>query len=251
MSSYGKVKINDCFIIHLETAIKRTNHVNYLKKKIPQKVSVIPAVDGKKLNKEELRYYKPNILCPTYPFKLKAAEIATFLSHRVCWQKIIDDGLDGALIIEDDVRIDNAFFSYHFEKALNEIRAGDFIRFPISDRESVKIPFVSNHNKYIFIPMVIGLGMQAQIVTKDAAYSLLRITQNFDRPVDTYLQLKWIHEVKILTALPSGISEISNRLGGSLIGNKKSLYEKFFREIIRPIYKVKVYFISLFYALKL
>ena len=99
--------------------------------------------------------------------------------------------------------------------------------------------------------MVIGLGMQAQIVTKDAAYSLLRITQNFDRPVDTYLQLKWIHEVKILTALPSGISEISNRLGGSLIGNKKSLYEKFFREIIRPIYKVKVYFISLFYALKL
>ena len=229
MSSYGKVKINDCFIIHLETAIKRTNHVNYLKKKIPQKVSVIPAVDGKKLNKEELRYYKPNILCPTYPFKLKAAEIATFLSHRVCWQKIIDDGLDGALIIEDDVRIDNAFFSYHFEKALKEIRAGDFIRFP----------------------MVIGLGMQAQIVTKDAAYSLLRITQNFDRPVDTYLQLKWIHEVKILTALPSGISEISNRLGGSLIGNKKSLYEKFFREIIRPIYKVKVYFISLFYALKL
>lgn len=245
-----KIKIDDCFIIHLERAVKRTSHVNYLKKNIPLRVSIIPAFDGKKPNTEMHNFYRPNTLYPKYPFKMRATEIATFLSHRCCWQKIIDGDLDGALIIEDDVKIDNNFFSYYFKKTLNEIKPGDFIRFPISDRESDTILFPLSRSKSIFNPVVIGLGMQAQIVTKDAAQNLLKITQSFDRPVDTYLQLKWIHNLKISSVLPSGISEISNSLGGTLIGNKKSLLEKIFREIVRPIYRLKIYYMSLLYKFK-
>ena len=134
----NKTKINNCFILHLDRATERKKHVNYLKQMIPLKVSVILAVDGKKANAKMLNTYKSNIFRPKYPFKMRQAEIATFLSHRNCWQKIIDDELDGALIIEDDVSISASFFSSYIRIALQEINAGDFIRFPIEKYKKIQ-----------------------------------------------------------------------------------------------------------------
>ena len=82
-----------------------------------------------------LNFYQPNIIRPKYPFKMRKAEIATFLSHRKCWQKIIDDELDGALIIEDDVSLSTSFFSFFMEMALQEINAG--IKLIKKDTESI------------------------------------------------------------------------------------------------------------------
>jgi GR25 family glycosyltransferase involved in LPS biosynthesis len=244
VNSDAKIKINNCFIIHLDRATERKKHVNFLRQMIPLKVSIVLAIDGKKTDAKMLNFYQPNIIRPKYPFKMRKAEIATFLSHRKCWQKIIDDELDGALIIEDDVSLSTSFFSFFMEMALQEINAGDFIRFPIGNYEKIKVPFGSKNNKAFFKPNIIGLGMQAQIVTKDAAHNLLNVTQVFDRPVDTYLQLSWIHQTEMFTVIPSGISEISNDLGGSLIGNKKSIFDISFREVMRPVYRVKIFFIS-------
>ena len=242
----NNIKIDNCFIIHLDRALERKKQVNILKQKIPFKVSIISAADGREANANILSMYKPNILRPKYPFKMRHAEIATFLSHRICWQKIIDDKLDGALIIEDDVSLDSSFFNFIINAALQEIKTGDFIRFPIGNYEKTKLPFRLKNSKALFTPDIIGLGMQAQIVTKDAAYDLLNATQFFDRPVDTYLQLKWIHQIQIFTVIPSGISEISNTLGGSLISKNKSIFDILFREIMRRIYRIKIYILSKF-----
>jgi len=246
-NSDNKVKINNFFIIHLDRATKRKKQVNFLKNIIPFKVSIVSAVDGEKLSNKVISSHKLDVLLPRYPFNMRSAEIATFLSHRKCWQKIIDDKLEGAVIIEDDVEINSEFFDYNLDVALINIKQGDFIRFPISKREKPNLFFTSNKKATIFKPVIIGLGMQVQIVTKDAALSLLKDTKTFDRPVDTYLQLKWKHKLKILTVIPSGISEISNNLGGSLIGDKKSLLGKFLKEIIRPAYRFKIYFLSMLY----
>ena len=77
--------------------------LNFLKNIIPFKVSIVSAVDGEKLSNKVISSHKLDVLLPRYPFNMRSAEIATFLSHRKCWQKIIDDKLDGAVIIEDDV----------------------------------------------------------------------------------------------------------------------------------------------------
>ena len=81
--------------------------------------------------------------------------------------------------------------------------------------------------------------MVAQIVTFDAAKRLLERTTRFDRPVDTYLQLRWQHGVRILTLWPNGVREISSRLGGSLI-QEKSNGDRLRRELLRPLYRAKL-----------
>jgi glycosyl transferase family 25 len=81
--------------------------------------------------------------------------------------------------------------------------------------------------------------MVAQIVTYDAARRLLEKTERFDRPVDAYLQLRWKHEVRVLTLWPNGVREISSVLGGSLI-QEKSNVDRLRREVLRPLYRAKL-----------
>ena len=95
-------------------------------------------------------------------------------------------------------------------------------------------------NISIFEPTLIGLGTQAQIVKYDAARQLLERTERFDRPIDTYLQLRWKHRVRVLTVWPNGVREHSSSLGGSLIGKERSSRDRLRREVLRPLYRAKL-----------
>jgi glycosyl transferase family 25 len=232
--------LKDCFIIHLERAIQRKPQVQKLTETLPYKVSVIAAVDGSQPSHAMSESYKPNLLRPRYPFSLRQAEIATFLSHRKCWQRIVDEGLKAALVIEDDVEIIQTEFLAAIEIAMQKIERGDLIRLPVKLREKPQVIVSSNNHISLFKSRAIGLGMVAQIVTYDAAKRLLERTKRFDRPVDTYTQLTWDHGIRILTLWPNGIREISENLGGSLIGAPKTKLNRLRREIQRPIYRVKL-----------
>ena len=90
------------------------------------------------------------------------------------------------------------------------------------------------------LPARIELGMIAQIVTKEAAKRLLQCTTDFDRPVDCLLQMPWEHGARVLSVWPSGVKEVSNHLGGSMIDHKVFGLAKLKREINRPIYRSKI-----------
>ena len=93
----------------------------------------------------------------------------------------------------------------------------------------------------LFYPAEIALGMQLQLVSRQAAKQLLKATECFDRPVDTFLQMRWLTDVSSKVASPSGVHEIDAQLGGTTIGQKKSLWEILHREIMRPVYRFKIY----------
>ena len=236
----SKLDLTDCLIIHLERSLERKRQVKKLTKKLPYRTTVIEAVDGGKPNKDLSKSYTSRIFRPHYPFSLRLAEMATFQSHRKCWQEILDQGLEAALIIEDDVDIIDREFTAAVELAMKEIKMGDLIRFPIKPREKPRNTRVKQDNISIFEPTLVGLGTQAQIVTYDAARRLLERTKQFDRPIDVYLQLRWKHGVRILTLWPNGVREHSSSLGGSLIGKQRNNSDKLRRELLRPLYRAKV-----------
>ena len=171
---------------------------------------------------------------------MRPTEVATFQSHRKCWQEILDRDLEAALIIEDDVDINDGNFTAAVKLAMEEIKMGDLIRFPFKPREKPRNKSVKRDNISIFEPNLIGLGMQAQIVTYDAAKQLLEKTERFDRPVDVYIQLRWEHKVRVLTLWPNGVLELSSNLGGSLIGKEKDIVDILQRELLRPLYRAKL-----------
>ena len=236
----SKLNLKDCLIIHLERSIERKPQVKKLKKVLPYRTKVIEAVDGSKPDNDLSKSYIPRLLRPRYPFTLRSAEAACFQSHRKCWKDILDRGLEAALIVEDDVDIIEQEFSAAVKLAMNEIKMGDLIRFPIKPREKPINTSVKRNDISIFEPTLIGLGTQAQIVTYDAARRLFERTAHFDRPIDVYLQLRWKHGVHILTLWPNGVREHSSSLGGSLIGKERNKSDKLRREILRPFYRAKI-----------
>ena len=232
--------MKDCLIIHLERSLERKPQVRKLEKVLPYQTKVIEAVDGSKPDNDLSKSYIPRLLRPRYPFTLRLAEVACFQSHRKCWKDILDRGLEAALIVEDDVDIIEQEFSAAVKLAMNEIKMGDLIRFPIKPREKPINTSVKQNDISIFEPTLIGLGTQAQIVTYDAARRLFERTAHFDRPIDVYLQLRWKHGVRILTLWPNGVREHSSSLGGSLIGKERNNSDKLRREILRPLYRAKI-----------
>jgi GR25 family glycosyltransferase involved in LPS biosynthesis len=233
-------------IIHLDRATSRASQVERLYQDLPVLAQVVKAIDGTSLTPAEMSSYSPKVVTPVYPFNLRNTEIACFLSHRKCWEHIVEQDLDAAIVLEDDVGLDVSTFSSAMELALSVIQPGDFIRFPIKQREAEGVVISSNSYITLRKPHHIALGMVMQIVTKEAAAKLLAASEKFDRPVDCFLQMDWFHRVNVLCVWPSGVSEISKNLGGSTIDHKtKNIGAKIKREILRPIYRSKIKKIAL------
>ncbi|MDH7793513.1 MULTISPECIES: glycosyltransferase family 25 protein [Ochrobactrum] len=228
------------FIIHLARATDRKPQVEKLIHELPVKTEVIDAVDSHVLTGAEIsRVYKRQLHAPRYPFELSKNEIACFLSHRKAWQAIVDQQLDAGFIIEDDIELTDVF-NAAFHAVGNHFEPGGFVRFTFRDDREVGREVFRNNQVRIIIPNPIGLGMVAQLVSFDAAKKLLAITEQFDRPVDTTIQMRWVTDLQPLAVIPGGVKEISAQLGGTTIQHKKSFSDKLKREILRPIYRMRV-----------
>ena len=230
----------ECLLIHLERAHERRTHLEKIIPLVKMDAKIIDAIDALKLSKACSDLYLPRLIEPPYHSTLKASEIACFLSHRKAWRHIVENNIEAALVLEDDANILDPAFSNSISLALKNINSGDFIRFPVKNREEPRRIISERFGSILFEPKEIKLGMVAQIITQDAARSLLEATLNIDRPVDCFLQMRWIHNVSVLSVWPSGIEEVSSTLGGSMINYKISGFGKLRREIMRPIYRRKI-----------
>jgi len=232
------------FIIHLQRATERRPQVDRLIRDLPVDTEIVEGVDNRDLDKAAIdACCEHRIHEPPYPFSMSRNEIACFLSHRKAWQAIVDQGLDAGFVIEDDAAL-TADFPSAFAAAVDYLKAGDIIRFPFRPgRENGEVLFRSSGER-IIEPLPVGLGMVAQLISRDAARKLLIATEKFDRPVDTTLQLFWMTGIRPLAIQPGGVEEISARLGGSTIKRKRSALEKLGREILRPLYRRRIAMLS-------
>ncbi len=229
------------FIIHLERAVSRKPQVDWLKSNLPLAAEILPAVDGAKLTiAHKQTVYQRHIHRPRYPFVLRDAEIGCFLSHRAAWAEIVNRDLDYGLIVEDDITFEAGPFADAYTLACRHISRAGYIRFPWFGREKPAKIIDQQGDCRLFIPKQTGLGMLAQLVSRNAAQRLLNTTQQFDRPVDTLLQMHWVTGLAPLSAYSSSIKEVSHDLGGSTISRKKPFSERLRREIFRPVYRAKL-----------
>lgn len=233
----GLVMKTRAMIIHLDRATARRAQVAVLQDMLPLPAEVVAAVDAQLLSDPQTQAYCRKLARPYYPFALRLSEIAIFMSHRRCWQKIIDEELDAALILEDDLELDAEIFPRALSLTQNNLRPGDFVRFPIKQRGTVIENVAVDGSIKLQSYDQVGLGTQGQLVTYQAAKALLAASEQFDRPVDDFIKMQWLHEVRVLTVWPSGVQEISGALGGSLNSSRTGGLEKLRREVLRPLYR--------------
>lgn len=237
------VRSYKAYIIHLARSQPRKENIDRLKSRIVFPTQVVRAVDNRWLLPEDIeRHVGRKLYRPSYPFTVNRNEVACFLSHRKVWTAIIEDGVDAGLVVEDDASITDDF-GKSLDLACSFIRDGYIIRFPHRDHRELGPVVVQEGRHQLIEPKVVGLGAVAQLISRGAARRLLRLTDQFDRPVDTFLQMKWVTGVRSFSMQPSGIREISDELGGSTLKHDKTILGKLSREILRPIYRgqVRVY----------
>ena len=95
------------FIINLKKDNARKEHMKDLCQRFNLEAEFIEAVNGKELSQEEIDsiYSKDEAICEIGR-ELSLGEIGCFLSHKMIYQRMIDDNIEEALVLEDDIEFD-------------------------------------------------------------------------------------------------------------------------------------------------
>ena len=228
------------FIIHLDRATARKPIVAELTAALPMPTEVFSAIDGAALDHDALyaNVTRKSHVRPHYPFELSKGEIACYKSHRAVWQKIVDEELDAGIVFEDDAVIDPAAFGPALELAKMHIDEQGVIQFQTRPIAGAAEAVAQDDGVKLLRPPVVLLRTTAYIISKAAAARLLAATQVIDRPIDSLLQLTRVTGQPICVVAPSGVSEVSDAIGGTTIQKRgKSNAERISREFQRARYR--------------
>jgi GR25 family glycosyltransferase involved in LPS biosynthesis len=238
----------EAFVISLPRAKERHAQVAKLQRDCPLTCHVIEAVDGSQLSDQEVAcVYKKNIHRPQYPFELQRGEIGAFLSHRKAWAAIVERNLDAGLILEDDIELEVPGFANSFQLAIENLTLQSYIQFRVfwGEQHPRKPASMSPTS-------IVPLGATSQLVGREAARRLLKCTEQFDRPIDTFVQMKWLSQIETHVVSPSYVAEISRNLGGTTVRQKsRSLLSRLHRNLMRPVYRAKLWVYSYWHQKKL
>ncbi len=227
----------EAFVISLPRARERHAQVAKLQNDCPLPCHVIEAIDGGQLSDQEVaRVYTRDLHRPHYPFELQRGEIGAFLSHRKAWTAIVERNLDAGLILEDDIELTLPGFTNSLGLAIEHLTAQSYIQFRVfwGDRHPIQSPTIEP-------TAIVPLGATSQLVGREAAVRLLECTEQFDRPIDTFVQLKWLSQIQTQVVSPSYVAEISRNLGGTTVRQKsRSIVSRLHRNLMRPIYRAKL-----------
>ena len=140
----------------------------------------VAAVDGQNLDVREF-------ISPTAKYPLAKNEIACILSHKLVWQKIVDENKPYACILEDDVHLSSSFPQFirntdWLPDDFNVIKIETFLARVFLSRE--KIPAGDRLLRQLGS---MHAGSAGYIVSRKGALALLDITQHPESPLDHLL----------------------------------------------------------------
>lgn len=189
------------FLINLDKSVDRLERSASILKEHNILFERVSAVYGADLSAQELStaydYQLPN----AYYKKLNVGEIGCYLSHRKVWQKIVDEQLDFAVILEDDFNIVG-----DFNQMLSTVSRLDitwhYIKLAGHNRTRKALYQADIENFELVVYDKVPARTCAQVVSLSGAKQLLKTSRPFKRPIDIDLQYWWEKDVRVLGLLP-------------------------------------------------
>jgi len=201
----------------------------------------VDALDGKELSDDFIEEVSPaQLVGKSYHRALSNAEVACSLSHKKAWQQIVDDDLDFAIVLEDDVELLDNFKDVL--TLLSELPHGDwdFIKLYALRRgggRNIAKHFDFKGHTFVTYHRY-PLGFVGQAVSRQGAESLTRNLPFVTEPADGQLKSWWETGVFPFGLVPycvttnlDGISDINP--GGKLEEMQQNRYVKIANKIRR------------------
>lgn len=167
-------------------------------------------------NPETVALYDPQLNRRRCKRPLAPVEVAAYASHRKAMQVFLETDQPLALILEDDFRLlEAAAFTARMEGLVSApvewdiLKLFDFQQRAVVDEVSVGDVAIVSHGS----PTA---GMVGYLVTRQGAKKMLSRPRVF-RQIDEDIKYFWELKLRVLSVRPNLVTDISERLGGSLL----------------------------------
>jgi glycosyl transferase family 25 len=191
------------FVINLDKSTERMAKISKRLDELEVPFERITAVYGAELTPEELQInYDPKLNAKTYRRELPCGEIGCYMSHIKAWKMIIERKLQCAIVLEDDITIENEFKVFA-ERLASSTGDFDIVKFFCSKKNLnivSSFPIGPSHQLCRF--RKVPSGNQGQLITYDGAKKLLATYERFGRPVDVDIQHWWESGINVLGIYP-------------------------------------------------
>ncbi|MFJ5409258.1 glycosyltransferase family 25 protein [Pectobacterium punjabense] len=179
------------FVVNLEKDKEKKVKIESECRKAELNYEIISAVDGRKINDNELKS-KVHPISLNY---LSKGEIGCALSHQKVYKKIIDDDIEYALILEDDVDLSQDINSFlkDFMSVKNKNKGDIFLLYPSGLSFYNRKIEVSNN--YFFYEAYNSSCAHGYIISNKAAKKLMRINTPIILVADAWL---WFYQISLL-----------------------------------------------------
>ncbi|MBY5994083.1 glycosyltransferase family 25 protein [Ferrimonas balearica] len=192
------------FVINLDRSTDRWQRIERNLAEFGLDYQRVSAVEGATLSPQVLhQHYCPQLNQEQLHRTLTPGEIACYLSHRKVWQRILDEDLPCALVLEDDVQLVPggaevvarlAQTAPHWD--LVKVFVG-----PTAKRVVARHPITPGFE--LTLTDKIPTSTAAQLVSNAGARKLLAMSERFGRPIDWDIRRWWVHDLRILGVTPS------------------------------------------------
>ncbi len=188
------------FVINLERDTERRRHMAGLLERLGLAAEFVPAVDGRRLTPSERAAYDRARALRIYGVEMMDTEIACCLSHHHVYRRMLRDGIETALIMEDDVRVD-ATFPQILQDLLNS-RFTDWLvvrldtkRTQLQNPPSAKYSGTSvaelSGGRALYRLRTHVLGTGAYLIRREGAARMLAYGERVFMPIDQTMDRFW------------------------------------------------------------
>jgi glycosyl transferase family 25 len=191
------------FVISLERATDRRAHMQGLLGAINHQAEFMPAVDGRAISAADRARYDSVKARRDYRCEMSDAEIACYLSHYRIYERMCREGIDMALILEDDIQVAPDLLEVvrglaaHRDPPWSVVRlqsARPKLHRPTRAKDmGVALGTVADRTIYRLRTHV--LGGCAYLIRREAAEIMLSYGSRITRPIDQTLDRYWENKI--------------------------------------------------------
>lgn len=221
-------------VINLDKSVDRLTQVSNQLAKLNIPFERIRAINGKELNES----IKKSIIYPIDHFETKVrftraltdGEIGCFLSHRKCWERLLESNEDWALVMEDDITISHLAYKYLLNSSWipNDVQICQISCLEPLQKGRIGIERPIDSTLSIVTPKSpTSLGTQAYLISRSFALRALELSIKLPAPVDNFMFSPWFdlyHEFTLWKTSPTLV--IPNTKSPSDIGERKTKTKK-------------------------
>ncbi|BAS67693.1 glycosyltransferase family 25 protein [Bathymodiolus septemdierum thioautotrophic gill symbiont] len=182
------------FIVNLKKDIEKHTHMQALCQRFNLQAEFVDAVDGRQLKESEINsVFSQENAIQNINRELTKGEIGCALSHKNIYQKMIDNNIENALILEDDVDFDDTLLDLlsridDFPKDWELMLLGHFGCIRIDKATEYSFWYKKKlHKKYIIRrPSEEGHGTHGYLLNNKGAKKFINILSEIALPIDHY-----------------------------------------------------------------